>query len=200
MNRETIIIRHEKTEQYHEMESLVRDAFWDKYTPGCREHLLVHRLRKSSVLHPELCFAAEYGGELAGGIWYADASLKTQNGIVTVLTMGPVAVAPRFQKHGIGSVLIRSTLELAEKSAAPAVLIYGDPGYYSRFGFEPAEKYGITDAEGGYCPALLIRAFSVVPAGAFSEGEIYCVSAEEADLFDRNFPSRQKHVLPTQLF
>ena len=117
-----------------------------------------------------------------------------------VLTMGPVAVAPRFQKRGIGSVLIRSTLELAEKSAAPAVLIYGDPGYYSRFGFEPAEKYGITDAEGGYCPALLIRAFSVVPAGAFSEGEIYCVSAEEADLFDRNFPSRQKHVLPTQLF
>lgn len=117
-----------------------------------------------------------------------------------VLTMGPVAVAPRFQKRGIGSVLIRSTLELAEKSAAPAVLIYGDPGYYSRFGFEPAEKYGITDAEGGYCPALLIRAFSVVPAGAFSEGEIYCVSAEEADLFDRNFPPRQKHVLPTQLF
>lgn len=198
MNRETIIIRHEKTEQYHEMESLVRDAFWDKYTPGCREHLLVHRLRKSSVLHPELCFAAEYGGELAGGIWYADASLKTQNDIESVLTMGPVAVAPRFQNCGIGSALIRRTLELA--SAAPAVLIYGDPGYYSRFGFVPAEKYGITDAEGGYCPALLIRAFSVVPAGAFSEGEIYCVSAEEADLFDRNFPSRQKHVLPTQLF
>lgn len=200
MNRETIIIRHEKTEQYHEMESLVRDAFWDKYTPGCREHLLVHKLRNSPVLHQELSFAAEYGGELAGGIWYADASLKTQNGIMPVLTMGPVAVAPRFQNCGIGSALIRSTLELAEKSAAPAVLIYGDPGYYSRFGFEPAEKYGITDAEGGYCPALLIRAFSVVPAGAFSEGEIYCVSAEEADLFDRNFPSRQKHVLPTQLF
>ena len=59
------------------MEEIVRDAFWDKYMPGCCEHLVVRNLRKSEKIVPELCFAAEENGELLGGIWYAKARIRS---------------------------------------------------------------------------------------------------------------------------
>ena len=106
------IIRPEKPEEYREMEELVRDAFWDRYSPGCCEHLVVHKMRTFPAAFPPLCLAAETGGKLAGGIWYARAVIRGKDGkSVPVLTLGPVAVRPELQGRGIGSALIRHTLE-----------------------------------------------------------------------------------------
>ena len=61
-----ILIRKEQENEFRTVENLVREAFWDVYRPGCDEHLLVHRLRDSSIHLPELSFIAEVDGRLAG--------------------------------------------------------------------------------------------------------------------------------------
>ena len=194
------ILRPELPGQYHEMEQLVRDAFWDRFSPGCCEHLVVRKMRTAPAVLPDLCLAAELEGELAGGIWYARAALRHADGTETeVFTMGPVAVRPDLQGQGIGGELIRRTLELAEKQCR-AVVIYGNPACYRRFGFRPASEFGITDAMGEACPALQVRPFGEVPPGAFDEGEVYHVTPAEVRAFDSGFPHRQKHLNSKQLF
>ena len=195
-----LIFHPEKPEQYRAMEALVRDAFWDRFSPGCREHLVVHKMRTSPAAVPELCLAAERGGELVGGIWYADAAIRHVGGETPVLTLGPVAVRTDLQGQGIGSALIRHTLKLAS-GRARAVVLYGAPAYYGRFGFRPAAEFGVTDPMGGECPALQILPMGGgVPAGAFDEGSVYAVTEDAVRAFDRTFPHRQKHLNSGQLF
>lgn len=197
---ENRILRPEKPSEYRAMEELVRDSFWDKYAPGCAEHLVVHRLRGSAEAVPELCLAAEENGSLVGGIWYARAAVRNGSTLHPVLTMGPVCVKSDRQARGIGGELIRRTLADAA-GMAPAVLIYGDPNYYRRFGFRPASDFGITDSEGNPHPAILLYPLSDrIPSGAFDEGPVYHVSPEEVRAFDKTFPHRQKHYRPGQLF
>ena len=197
---EKVVLRSERPSEYREMEEIVRDAFWDKYSPGCGEHLVVHNLRNSGAVVPELCFAAEVDGELAGGIWYANALIRTGGKGYPVLTMGPVCVKPGLQSRGIGAALIRGTLSLAA-GKYPAVIIYGDPAYYGRFDFRPASELGVTDAGGNPCPAILIRPLTDdIPSGAFDEGAVYHVTPDEVRAFDKTFPPRQKHYRSGQLF
>ena len=47
-----------------------------------------------------------------------------------------LAVAPKHQKKGIGSNLIESGIDMLTKNGVGAVLVYGDPDYYGRFGFK----------------------------------------------------------------
>ena len=197
---ENLVLRPERPSEYREMEEIVRDSFWDKYCPGCSEHLVVHNMRNSDAIIPELCLAAEENGVLAGGIWYAKASIRRGKSEYPVLTMGPVCVKPERQANGIGAALIRKTLSLAA-GKYPAVIIYGNPAYYARFGFRPASDFGITDSEGNPCPAILICPMSDnIPSGAFDEGPVYHVTPDQVKSFDETFPPRRKHYRSGQLF
>jgi putative acetyltransferase len=55
------------------------------------------------------------------------------------LHLAPMAVAPDFQKQGIGTELIRFALRQGEIKGQP-LFVLGEPGYYSRFGFEPCSR------------------------------------------------------------
>ena len=59
------------------------------------------------------------------------------------LALAPVAVAPDCQRQGIGSSLIRWSLEQCRQLGHGAVIVLGGPAYYSRFGFAPASRFGI---------------------------------------------------------
>ena len=195
-----LILRPERPSQYREMEEIIRDSFWDKYCPGCAEHLVVHRMRTSAEVVPELCLAAEYDGDLIGGIWYAQAVIRNAKTDYPVLTMGPVCVKPERQSRGVGAALIRKTLSLAAGKYA-AVILYGDPAYYRRFGFRAASDFGITDGAGDFCPAMLIYPMAdAIPNGAFDEGPVYHVTPEEVRVFDKRFPRRRRHYNSGQLF
>ena len=82
------LLRPEKSAEYRVMEEIVREAFWDRYCPGCSEHLVVHHLRDSAESVPELCLAAEEDGAPVGGIWYARAAIRDGAATHPVLTMG----------------------------------------------------------------------------------------------------------------
>jgi len=60
-----------------------------------------------------------------------------------LLQLGPIGVLPEHQGRGVGSALVRATLEVARTLAEPLVLLEGDPAYYGRFGFVRADELGL---------------------------------------------------------
>ena len=40
-----IAVRRETPDDYRAAEHLTRDAFWNRYKPGCDEHLILHKMR-----------------------------------------------------------------------------------------------------------------------------------------------------------
>jgi len=55
------------------------------------------------------------------------------------LHLAPMAVAPEFQKQGIGTELLNFALRQAAIKSQ-AVYVLGVPGYYRRFGFTPCSQ------------------------------------------------------------
>lgn len=66
MDKNDIIIRSEKNDEYREVENLVRESFRNVYCPGCSEHYVLHVLRDDPAFVKELDFVMEKGGELIG--------------------------------------------------------------------------------------------------------------------------------------
>jgi putative acetyltransferase len=198
-----IKIRLETSKDHRAVEELTREAFWNVHVPGCCEHYLIHTLRKSSDFIPELDFVATYNEKIVGHIAYAkanivDASSKSH----PVIGFGPISVLPSLQKQGVGSALIKHSLAEAKNLGYAAILIYGDPRYYSRFGFRCAEKYDIKTAFGKYAVAML--ALELKPgalasiSGSFKESPAYDVDMLAAEEFDRGFPPKKKCHTDTQ--
>jgi len=49
--------------------------------------------------------------------------------------LAPLAVAPAWQRKGVGTELVRAGLRWLEDSGVKLVLVLGDPAYYGRHGF-----------------------------------------------------------------
>lgn len=64
-------------------------------------------------------------------------------GEVPALCLAPCAVLPEYQRTGAGSAAVRAVLDAARARGERFVTVLGHPGYYPRFGFERASKYGI---------------------------------------------------------
>lgn len=60
-----------------------------------------------------------------------------------LLGLAPLAVVPAQQKRGLGAALVRRGLSRAREAGARAVVVLGEPGYYARFGFVPALRFGL---------------------------------------------------------
>jgi predicted N-acetyltransferase YhbS len=198
-----LILRNAKKEDYRTVEQLVREAFWNLYVPGCSEHYVLHNLRKSSDFIPELDFVAEQGGQIVGQIAYSRGTIKGRQGEEKeVMTFGPVSVLPAFQKRGIGSTLIIHTIALARDMGCSAICIYGDPRYYSRFGFRCAEKYEIKTAEDKFAVALQVLelrqgALNNV-SGRFIESAAFAVDETEFAQYEATFPFKEKRETDSQ--
>lgn len=198
-----LVIRPELESDHAQVEHITREAFWNVNVPGCDEHYLAHTLRAHPAFIGELDYVAELDKVLVGNIMYARAVIHSPKGLdAEVLSFGPVSVIPSLQGKGIGSALIRHTLALARDLGWRAVVIYGDPDYYRRFGFEPAERHNIQTADGWYLPALQV--LELVPgaldgiSGCFDEGDAYRVDPNAAAEFDRHFPPKIKAETPSQ--
>ncbi len=196
-------IRLETPKDHRAVEELTREAFWNVHVPGCCEHYLIHTLRKSPDFIPALDFVAESGGRIVGHIAYAKAQIIDASGKShPVVGFGPVSVQPNMQKQGVGSALIKHSLAEAKKLGHSAVLIYGDPRYYSRFGFHCAEKYDIKTSFGKYAVALLALELKQGAlggiGGSFHESPAYDVDQHSAEEFDKGFPTKEKCHTATQ--
>lgn len=198
-----IIIREERESDWFESEYVTKKAFWNLHVPGCNEHYLVHLLRASEDYVPELTRVAEIDGKVVGLIMYAKSRVIDGETSHEVLTFGPLCVDPAFQKQGIGGRLLDATMAMARARGHRAIIIYGEPEYYPRFGFKTCDHFGITTHEGKNFDAFM--AFELVPGalggikGKFYEAQVYedC-NSDLADEYDKKFPYMKKEKLPGQ--
>ena len=202
----TMNIRKEQQKDYFEVENLTREAFWNVYRPGCMEHYVLHVLRNDPAFVPELDYVIEEDGKMIAHIAYAEGTLQTDNGTGKLLLFGPVSVLPELQGRGYGAKLIAFTLEKAAELGYPAVVITGNPEYYSRFGFESASKYGIfyegmnQQEEFPFFMVKFLRDAAVGTIhGVYSDPPCYFADADLVEAFDRKFPQKKKEKRPGQL-
>lgn len=80
-----------------------------------------------------LSLVAFVDGVLAGHAYFTRCTVAGNTGGVGLL--GPVAVAPAFQRQGVGSALIDHGIARMEREDIVQVCVLGDPAYYGRFGF-----------------------------------------------------------------
>jgi len=201
---ENIKLRLEKPEDYKIVENLTREAFWNVHVPGCSEHYLMYSMRNSDAFIKELDIVAEIDGRIVGNIVYTKAKILGDDGnSYDVICFGPISVLPKFQGKGIGGVLIEHTKNLAKQLGYRAILIYGDPEYYSRYGFVAAKTYGIGTPDNMY--AVPLQAYELFSGalhnceGRFYEDIVYEVNEAEAIDFDESFPQKEKQAgLPSQ--
>ena len=60
-----------------------------------------------------------------------------------VLSLGPVAVLPAYQKQGAGSASVMAALATARDRGEQSVVVLGHADYYPRFGFRQATEFGV---------------------------------------------------------
>lgn len=121
------------------------------------ESILVEKIRNSPYYIPELSIVAEIDGFPVGHILFSYIHLVGDRNL-QVLALAPVAVKPEYQKQGIGSALIKEGLRIAQTREEHLVTVLGEPSFYSRFGFESSQLYGIE------CPfPLPAEVFMIMP-------------------------------------
>ncbi|ABR55397.1 GCN5-related N-acetyltransferase [Methanococcus vannielii SB] len=198
-----ISVRVENQNDYNEVENITREAFWDVYKPGCDEHLILHKLRQSSEFIKELSFVAVDGNNILGHIIYSKAKVINNNIEHEVLCMGPISVVPNYQCKGIGSLLLNHSINAAKMLNYSCIVTFGNPKYYHNFGFENAQKYGITTSNGMNFEEFMVLCLNQDSlekiSGKFHESSSFKILEEELTIFEKNFPFKEKHITDTQL-
>ncbi|AWI05682.1 GNAT family N-acetyltransferase [Clostridium drakei] len=199
-----ISIRLENENDFKNVENMIREAFWDLYRPGCVEHLIVHEIRKANSFIQELDFVACNEEEVIGNIIYSKAKvINDNNEEFQVLCMGPLGVLPSYQGKGIGSLIMKYSINAARTLGYKAIVIFGNHNYYHRFGFENAEKYNIQTAWGANIEAFMVLELYKDSlkgiSGKYYEDSVFEVDDEELNLFEKQFPYKEKHITDTQL-
>ncbi|MDU2091789.1 MAG: N-acetyltransferase, partial [Enterococcus faecalis] len=153
-------IRQERPAEYQAVERLTYQAFKElNLTENWRptEHFIVHLLRESADFIPELSLVSETDqGKLTGHIMSSKAKLQLPDHTEkAVLTIGPLSVHPEAQNTGVGSALIKHSVQKAKELGIGGLIILGHPTYYTKFGFVSATTFQITLPEKETSEALL---------------------------------------------
>ena len=193
----SISIRNETTTDYLEVENVTREAFWNLYFPGCNEHYLVKQMRNHKDFIKELDFVALNNGKIVGNIVYTKAWIINENNEEKeIISFGPFSVLPEYQRKGVGSALIAYTIEIAAHNGVPGIVIFGDPHNYCKHGFKSSKDYNISDMNGEYPYGMLVlelqkEAFAG-HSWKFKYSDVYNINESDVDMYDRNFPKKEK--------
>ena len=191
-----IKLRIEQSSDYHETENITREAFWNHHPPGCDERYLLHIMRNHPKFVPELHIVADHTNKIVGNVVCLKSFIMADDGNqYEVLSLGPISVLPEYQQQGIGGRMIALTKKLASEMGFRAILLCGDPDYYLRQGFIPAETLGIRTEDNMYATALHVcelydNALANVK-GRYIEDKIYQIDKSAANEFDKRFPPKE---------
>ena len=156
----------------------IYNVHWSAFAEDEREtvsKLAVNLLSEES--NPQtICLVAETEGVVVGHVAFSPVAIDHNEGIQGYI-LAPLGVRPDHQKCRIGSKLIDSGMQQLSISGVDILLVYGDPEYYSKFGFS-------LDAAECYIPpytlqypfgwqAIVLNEFST----GKSPGKIACVTS-----------------------
>jgi len=208
MNKNDYNIRLERKEEYREVESLVREAFWNVYRPGCLEHYVLHQLREDSAFVKELDFVMEKDGKIIGQNIFMRNVIRADDGReVPIMTMGPICIANEYKGQGYGKILLDYCLTKAAELGCGALCFEGNIDFYGKSGFSFARAYGIRyhglpegEDDSFFLCKELIPGYLDNITGVYATPEGYFINEVEAEVFDREFPYKEKLKLTGQLF
>ena len=136
--------------------AVVGDAFANGGRDGSEEVAIVREVWALDAGAEGLDLVADDGGRVVGHVLGSVGRLGRR----PVVGIAPLAVAPARQGEGIGTALMTELLDRVQRANEPLVVLLGLPGYYSRFGFEPAAPLGIAyPPVGSDNPHFMVRRF-----------------------------------------
>ena len=208
MNKNDVIIRLERKEEEREVETLVREAFWNVYRPGRLERYVLNQMRNNPDFIPELNFVLEKDGKIIGQNVFVRAVIKADDGReIPISAMGPICIAPELKSQGYGKFLLDYTLERAKEFGVKALCFEGNIDFYGKSGFDYASQFGVryhglpegADASFFLCKELE-KGYLDGVTGEYAPPQCYFVDEKEAEEFDKEFSPKEKLRLEGQIF
>jgi putative acetyltransferase len=132
-----VTIRLERSDDVDAVNSMVVEAF-DRPVVGD----LLRSLRSTDAWLEGMSFVADAGGRIVGHVLFTRSLLDAPRRLLDVLVLSPLAVAPSFQRQGIGSALVRHGVQETQRRAEPLVFLEGSPEFYPRLGFTAGGQLG----------------------------------------------------------
>ena len=152
----SILVRPERLGDQAAVRRVNRRAF-----DGDLEAGLVDRLRAAGAHRVSLVAFDDATDELVGHILFTEVAVS--NG-ATAIGLAPMAVEPARQREGIGSLLVEAGLAACRQLGFALVVVLGHPEYYPRFGFAPADSFGLEYEED--VPTEVFMALELSPGAA----------------------------------
>ena len=132
-------IRHFQKTDLDSILTVIETAFSDEENKVIMN--LVQELHQETSSPSIKSLVAEVDNEMIGYVSFSPIFLKSDSSISGYI-LAPLAISPEHQKQGIGSSLIKSGIDILTQDGAGVLLVYGDPAFYGRFGFN--EEIGRT--------------------------------------------------------
>ncbi len=185
-------------------EEITRNAFWNKYIMGCTEHFLLHNLRKCDEYIPELDLVLEKDDEIISSVIYTKSFVELDNGeSIETLTFGPFSTKNEYQNLGYGKALLDYSIEKSKELGYKAIIIFGNPEYYKKYGFLSCFSYKISFA-GTYPKAMLVleleENYFKNKKGKYKYSETFYIAENEEllEAFDKTFEYKEKEETLSQ--
>lgn len=144
------LIRDEQPEDIKYIEALTKTAFLNEEHSSHTEQFIVNSLRKKGQL--TISLVAVENEAVVGHV--AISPVTISSGETGWYGLGPISVEPSRQGMGIGSTLMKSSLEKLKKLGAKGCVLLGDPNYYSRFGFKSYSDLTLPNVPNEYFQAI----------------------------------------------
>lgn len=91
-------------------------------------------LLSENTVPQTISLVAEIEGTVIGHVAFSPVTIDN-NKIFHGYILAPLGVKPDYQKHRIGFQLIEHGMRKLAANGVNVIFVYGDPKYYSRFGF-----------------------------------------------------------------
>ncbi|MDP2118973.1 MAG: N-acetyltransferase [Hoeflea sp.] len=168
-----IEIRESRPEDLAALEALYPAAFPDEDLLPVVRALLAS---EPGILSPGiLSLVASVDDELTGHVLFTPCGLSGSPARLAMLA--PLAVAPQWQRRGIGKALIRDGLDRLEQAGVAHVYVLGDPAYYRHSGFRPetaiAPPYPLPEEWRGAWQSVSLGGAPKPPAGTLTVMEVW---------------------------
>ena len=132
------LVREERPDDHDQVRRVQNAAFADHQG---RVGDLVDALREG-LSREGLSLVATVNDIVVGHVMFTRCLLDAPQRLVEVQVLSPVGVLPERQRQGIGSMIIRTGLQILNARRVPLVFLEGSPSYYRRFGFVAGAELG----------------------------------------------------------
>ena len=122
----------------------IHSVHWSAFAEG--ENEVVSKLAVNLLLEEAtpntISLVAETEGIVVGHVAFSPVIIDNNKNFQGYI-LAPLGVKPDYQKRRIGSKLIESGMQQLSTMGVDIIFVYGDPKYYSKFGFsvDAAKRY-----------------------------------------------------------